>query len=136
MPPAHGLTLIEVMVALAIVGILAAVAYPSFQSQIRTSRRADAIDIAGAVQQRQERHRANNPGYAADIATLGMASGLSPRGYYTAATAAGSPAATGYTVTVNANSGTSQAGDSACTSMTITVVAATLTYAPSGCWSR
>lgn len=132
----RGFTLVELMIAVAVVAILAAVGYPSFLSQIRKARRADAIDIASGVQQLQERYRANNPTYAASIAALGLASGLSARGYYTVSSAPAAAPASGYTVTVSANSGTSQAADSGCTTMTLTVAAATQTYAPAGCWSR
>ena len=37
-----GFTLIELMIAVAIVGILAGIAYPSYQDSVRKSRRADA----------------------------------------------------------------------------------------------
>lgn len=58
-----GFTLIETMVTLGIVGILAAIAYPSYVEQMRNTRRADAegalMGLAGAM----ERHFTLNNSY-------------------------------------------------------------------------
>ena len=52
---ARGFTLIELMIVIAIVGLLAGVAYPSYQNSVRKSNRADAMDRLLDTAQRLER---------------------------------------------------------------------------------
>ena len=129
----RGVTLIELMVAVVVVGILASIALPSFQNSVRKARRADAVDGASAVLQAQERWRANNTTYTATTSNLGVSS-TTPGGYYTMALAGHT--ATAYTLTFTPVSANGQSSDTGCSSMTVTVASGNPTYAPSACWSR
>jgi type IV pilus assembly protein PilE len=121
------------MVVVVVVGILAGIAYPSFQDSVRKARRADAVDGASMVLQAQERWRANNPTYTATMGNLSVSS-TTTGGYYTMALSANT--ATAYTLSFTPVGGKGQANDSGCTAMTVTVASGNPTYAPSTCWSR
>ena len=87
-----GFTLIELMIAVVVIGILAAIAYPSYVDSVRKSRRADAKTALMENAQRMETFYAREAKY--DNATL--SSSKSPDGFYSLAlTAAGSS----YTIT-------------------------------------
>ena len=104
-----GFSLIEVMVTMAIVALAASIAYPSFVETIRKARRADATTTLLDLHLAQEKYRANNPTYAANLADLGMTS-ASNEGYYTVAIAAA--AANSFSATASPAAGTAQASDS------------------------
>ena len=62
----RGFTLIELMIAVAVVSILVAVALPTFNDAIRKGRRSEAFAALSQVQQAQERWRSNNANYASN----------------------------------------------------------------------
>jgi type IV pilus assembly protein PilE len=68
-----GVTLIEVMVVVAIVGLLAAIAIPAYDNYITRSRRSDAFTALETVRAAQEMYRAEKglyvdaTGFAANL---------------------------------------------------------------------
>jgi type IV pilus assembly protein PilE len=105
---ARGFTLIELMIVVAVLGIVAAVAYPSYMSQLAKGRRADAKQAMLELAQKMERYYTERGTYAG--ATLGAA-GIYPDssrdGNYTLAIAAQTAAAFSVTATPKGK----QAGD-------------------------
>lgn len=91
-----GFTLIELMVTVAIVGILATIALPAYTDYVNRAKRGDGKAALMNAQLAQEKYRANNITYAADIDDLGIGAD-SPDGYYTIAVTAAN--ATTYTLT-------------------------------------
>lgn len=68
----QGITLIELLVAVAIVGILAAIAYPSYIQYTVKSKRAAAESFIMGVANRQEQYMLNARQYATTLAALGV----------------------------------------------------------------
>ena len=60
----------ELMIVIAIVGILAAVAYPSYSAYVSQARRVDAMNNLLRYQIEQEKYRASNIQYAASFTIL------------------------------------------------------------------
>ena len=129
----RGVTLLELMIVVAIVGVLASIAFPSYQDSVRKARRADAFDALLHILNLQEKRRANNSTYGT-LAQIGFSGTTSTEGWYTIAIA--NPAAVGYVATATAVAGSTQARDSACTVLTLTVSAATPrgNRTPAACW--
>ncbi len=106
-----GFTILELLIAIAVLGILAAIAIPSYQGNLQSSRRTDGMTALLEVQSQQSMWRANNVTYAANLtADLGWANSDSREGYYTIALS--NVTATTYTATATPKVGSSQEGDS------------------------
>lgn len=68
-----GFTLIELMIAMAIMAILVAVAYPAYRDQVNKGRRADAQAVLMEATQFLERYSALNMRYDRDLAGVAVA---------------------------------------------------------------
>lgn len=64
MKPQAGFTLIELMITIAIVGILSAIAIPNYGSYVLRTRLTDAYSGLAGVQPAAEQHWANTNSYA------------------------------------------------------------------------
>ena len=136
-----GFTLIEVLIAVIIVGVLLAVALPSFMDSMRKGRRSEAFAAMAALQQAQERFRSSNTTYSTALPS-GIASPTAPSGYYTLSVVSAS--ATGYEILAD-GAGSTQANDGNCSRLGVKVEGGSvqyasgtsLTYADTNpCWSR
>lgn len=95
-----GFTLIEVMIVVAIIGILAAIAYPSYDEYVKRGNRTEGQAFLSDVAARQERYFSQNNVYVtkdSDISKLGLSSAGSPTGKYSLTVGTGGG---GYTLTV------------------------------------
>jgi type IV pilus assembly protein PilE len=125
----RGFTLIDVLITVAIVAILATIAYPAYQDAVRKSNRAAAESHLSDIAQRQQQFLLDQRAFAADLTTLGVTTPASVTPYYTITIAVVAGPPPGFTVTA-APIG-SQAGDLSGASLTITN---TGLKGPSGAW--
>ncbi|MCP5414315.1 MAG: type IV pilin protein [Chromatiaceae bacterium] len=141
-----GLTLVELMVVVAVMAIIATIAYPIYTNQVQKSRRADAKVALETIASAQERFYTINGSYGSAanlddpngdgddvdsmidpvLARLDRNNDGSPDNYAISVTNGGQ------TFTVTATAQGPQAGDSACATFTINQKGET--SPASGCW--
>lgn len=69
----RGLTLIEILIVVVIIGTLLAVALPGYQGSLQKTRRADAKETLLEVANRQEQHMLDQTSYTTNMLDLGFA---------------------------------------------------------------
>ena len=113
MHKSRGFTVVELVIAIAIVGILTAIAIPSYQGHLKKGRRADAQQFVSQVAQRQQQYLLDARAFAGDLTELGMAvpTGVSKFYKVTIDAVAGPPPL--FTITAAPVAGTAQDGDGA-----------------------
>ena len=82
-----GFTLIELMIVVAIIGIMAAIAIPNFISYMCKSKQTEAKTNLGAIATSQEAYAAETNTYSTSFTTIGFVTKGSPRYTYTIDTA-------------------------------------------------
>lgn len=66
----NGFTLVELIIVVAIIGILTSIVYPSYSDYVRRANRSDAKIVLSELSQRQERFFTENLRYAGNFTAL------------------------------------------------------------------
>lgn len=131
MKRARGFTLIELMIVVAIVGILAAIAYPSYQRQVQNTRRAAAEGCLLELGQWMERYYTTHMTYGVG-ALPGTGCQTELANSYTFAFAADEPTAA--TFLIEATPQNAQASDN-CGTLSLDQLG-TKEPTTAGCWVK
>jgi len=126
----HGFTLIELMIAVAVIGVIAAVAYPAYNEQIRKARRAETQTALMNISARQQQMLLDTRSYAVSVALLNVVLPQTVARAYDITLTVGTATAPTFTATATPVSLSAQASD-ACGILTIDQSG---TKTPYNCW--
>lgn len=108
----YGVTLIELMITVAIIGILASVAYPSYTSYVQRGYRAEAQAQMMDIASRQQQFLMNSRAYASkstlEASGYALPSSVSARYSYSITTSSSPPS---FTITFTATGSQQSDGD-------------------------
>jgi len=103
--------LIELLVTLVIMGVLAAIAYPTYLQHVMKGRRAAAEAALMDIAQRQQQYLLDARSYASDVTTLSYTVISDVTNYYTVSIVATAGPPPTFTATATPISGTAQTTD-------------------------
>lgn len=106
-----GFSLIELMIALVVVGILVAIAYPSYESAMVKTRRASAQAHLMDIAQRQQLFLMDSRSYTSNLTDLKVTTPSDVSRYYTITVPVGTGTLPTFTATATPIAGSSQATD-------------------------
>ena len=126
-----GFTLVELLITVAIVGILAGVAYPSYTDYVTRSNRSEAQRELMRFANLQEQVFVDTRAYASNMKGLGQSTEKTTTGSTNYQIMVSAQTSTSFTLTAEAKN--NQVNDTGCTSLTIDHIG---TKTPSTCWEK
>ncbi len=130
----NGFTLIELLIAVAVIGILAAVAYPAYTDFVTRSNRSEGQRELMRYANLQEQVFVDSRAYASDMKGLGEATATidTESGNYTISVSA----QTATTFTLKAAAKGNLSSDTTCPTLTVNELGQKNLSENSGCWEK